>query len=280
MRLLITAAILLSLLIPTAARAGESAFDRVLRTGVIRCGYYVFPPITKRDVNTGELSGFSVDFMNRLAERAALKVEWSEEVTFGNWVPALQANRFDMVCTPMWPELTHARAVLFSHPLFFSGLSLAVRADDTRFTDQSKVTDLNNPAYTILTQEGNATDAIARVAFPNAKFYVLSPEAGTATYYQDLLNKKADALLTDRNGLHEFNKSGGAPVRLLDPAHPLKLQSFPLVVARAETEMRDFLNLAVDEMNYSGEIDRLLRKWEPEPGLSFMRTASPFAAPP
>lgn len=257
----------------------ESAFDRVLRTGTIRCGYYVFPPIVARDVNTGAVSGFSVDFMNRLAERAGLKVEWTEEITFGNWVPAMQGGRFDMICTPMWPELTHARAVLFSHSLFYSGLSPAVRADDTRFTDTTSAQILNDPAFTVLTQEGNATDAVARAAFPKAKFYVLSPEAGTGSYYQDLLNKKSDAILTDRNGLHEFNKSGQAQVRLLDPAHPLKLQSFPLVVNRGETELRDFLNLAIDEMTYSGEIDRVLRKWESEPGLTYLRRAPAFAAP-
>lgn len=274
--------VFLALLLPLPALAQETretAFDRVMRTGVIRCGYYVFPPITYKDVNTGAMSGFSVDMMNRLAERAGLKVEWTEEVTFGNWVPAMQSNRFDMVCTPMWPELTQARAVLFTHSLFYSGMSPAVRSDDARFTEATRTADFNKPEFTILTQEGNATDVIARTAFPAAKFYALAPEAGTVSYYQDLINKKADMALTDRNGMHEFNKSGQGQIRLIDVAHPVKVQSFPMVVNRGETELRDFLDLAVDEMNYSGEIDRILRKWESEPGLTYLRVAPAYAVP-
>jgi ABC-type amino acid transport substrate-binding protein len=282
MRHLLTLLITCLLTLPAAAEAPakESAFEHILRTGVISCGYYVFPPIVTRDVNTNAMSGFSVDFMNRLAERAGLKVEWTEEITFGNWVPAMQSRRFDMVCTPMWPELTHARVVAFTHSLFFSGLSPAVRADDPRFTSASKREQLNSPDYTMLTQEGNSTDAVARAAFPNATFYTLSAEAGTANYYQDLLNKKADAVLTDRNGLREFNKANaGEVVRLLEPDNPIKLQSFPLVVNRGETELRDFINLAIEEMTHTGEIDRILRKHEAEPGLTYLRRAKAFDTP-
>jgi aspartate/glutamate/glutamine transport system substrate-binding protein len=272
---LILAVCLLTMPAFAEAPSQETAFDRVMRTGVIRCGYYVFPPIVMRDVNSNSMSGLSVDFMQRLAERAGLKVEWVEEITFGNWVPAMQGNRFDMICTPMWPELTHGRAVLFTEPLFYSGLSPAVRADDARFTATSRREQLNSPEYTILTQEGNATDAIGRASFPNAKFYIVSPEAGTATYYQDLINKKADAILTDRNGQHEMTKNGQT-IRLVDPSNPIKLQSFPLVVNRGETELRDFLNLAITEMDYSGDLDRVLRKWESEPGLTYHRRAKAF----
>ncbi len=275
------AVILLALLfaLPAYAVENESAFDRVLRTGVIRCGYYVFPPIVIRDVNTNAMSGVSVDVMNRLATRAGLTVEWTEEITFGNWVPAMQSGRFDMICTPMWPELTHGRAVLFSEPLFFSGLSPAVRVDDPRFTATTPRDVLNSPDITILTQEGNATDAIARTAFPKAKFYTLSPEAGTANYYQDLIAKKADAILTDRNGQYEMGRNN-QPIRLVDPANPVKLQSFPLVVNRGETTLRDFLNLAITEMDYSGDIDRILRRWEAEPGLTYLRRAKAFSPNP
>lgn len=267
-------------LLPVMAQASESshesALDRIIRTGVIRCGYYVFPPATYRDINTNAMSGLSVDIMNRIAERAALKVEWTEEVTFGNWVPAMQSNRFDMVCTSMWPELTMGKAVLFTHSLFYSGLSPAVRADDARFNASTRLDRLNQPDITMLTQEGNMTDSVARAAFPNAKFYPLPPESDPGSYYQTLLTRKADAMLTDRNGVHEFNKTNNGAIVLVDPAHPVKLQSFPLVVNRGEPELRDFLNLAIDEMNNSGEIDNILRKWESEPGLTYLRVAQPF----
>jgi ABC-type amino acid transport substrate-binding protein len=267
--------LVLALLASLPAQA-ETAFDRILASGTIRCGYYVFPPATYRDVNTGKLSGFSVDFMERLAERAGLKVEWTEEVTFGNWVASLQANRYDLTCTPMWPELPMARAVLFTHSLFYAGIYPVVRADDTRFSHITDFEQLNRPEYSFLIQDGDAGSFTREIA-NKAKIHALAPDTASGLYYEELLSKKADVALTDRNAVTEINKARGNQLKLLLADKPLKIQSFPLAMARGETELRDFLNLAIDEMNYSGEIDRILRKWESKPGEIYLRVAPPYA---
>lgn len=270
---------LILLLNPHLAQASESAYDRVMRTGVIRCGYYVFPPVTKMDVNTKQLTGFSVDFMNRLAERAGLKVEWAEEVTFGNWVPAMQARRFDMVCTPMWPDLPQARVVQFTHSLFYAGKYPAVLANDPRFNDKTTLADLNNDKFTFVAQDGNVTSSTTKSAVPKAKLYGLPPSAEGGEYYLAISSKKADAVITDTNAVQQWNANNpGNKMKLLDMAHPVSIQQYPLVVTRGETDLLDFLNLAIDEMNYAGEIDALLRKWETEPGKTYLRVTKPFEA--
>ncbi|MFA6279255.1 MAG: ABC transporter substrate-binding protein [Bdellovibrionales bacterium] len=261
----------------TTSAAKETAFERVMRTGVLRCGYYVFSPVTIRDPNTNVLSGFSVDMMERIAQRAGLKLEWSEEVTFANWIPALQSKRFDVVCTPMWPEITMAKAVVFTDPMFYASLSPLVRASDTRFKDD--LSRLNQPDVTFLTQDGNTTDLLARETFPKAKFYTVSNMMSGGEFYQSILANKADVVLTDSNALAQFKKMNGKTLRLMDTDHPVKLQSFTLVVERNEMLLKDFLDQAIREMNNSGEIDRLLRKWEAEPGRTFLRVAQPFAKP-
>ena len=126
--------ILLVLTLPAYADdAKETAFDRVMRTGVIRCGYYVFPPVTYRDPNTGTLSGFTVDMMNEIGKRAGLKIEWSEEYSWSGWTEALRANRFDVACTPNWPDTPTARVVAYNIPMFYSGLFPVVMAENSRF---------------------------------------------------------------------------------------------------------------------------------------------------
>ncbi|MBU6236120.1 MAG: transporter substrate-binding domain-containing protein, partial [Alphaproteobacteria bacterium] len=131
--LLLSFAFVLSAFSAHADDARETAWQRIIRTNTIRCGYYVFPPVTYRDPNTKALSGFSVDMMEAIGKAAGLKIEWTEEVNFANWVPALQAGRFDMACTPMWPDIPLGRVVSFSVPFMFAGLSPMVRADDDRF---------------------------------------------------------------------------------------------------------------------------------------------------
>lgn len=254
----------------------ESAFDRVMRTGIIRCGYYVFPPVTIRDPNTNKMSGFSVDMMERLAERAALKVEWAEEVTFGNWVPAMQAGRFDMICTPMWPDLPQAKAVTFTHSLFYAGKYPAVMANDPRFTDATTLADLNNDKFTFVAQEGNMTLNTTKIAVPKAKLYVLAANADGGDYYQSVVAKKGDAVIVDSNGLQQWNKNNpDNKMKFIDIRNPVTLQQFPLVVRRGESDLLEFLNLAIDEMNNAREIDAILRKWEPEPGKTYLRVNAP-----
>ncbi|MGE0109310.1 MAG: substrate-binding periplasmic protein [Bdellovibrionales bacterium] len=254
----------------------ETAFERVLRTGVIRCGYYIFPPVLSLDLDTGKFYGFSVDFMERMTSQMGLKVEWTEEVTFANWIPALQSKRFDAVCTPMWPDLPMYKAVSFTDPMFYSGLSPLVRTSDTRF--ENDLNRVNQPDVTILTQEGNMTDRVSRDAFPRAKFYTLSANVEGSQYFQDVISKKADAVLTDRNGLYQFGKENGAVLRLVAPDQPVKLQSFPLVVGLGELLLKDLFDQAIREMNNNGDIDRMLRKWEPEPGKTYLRVMRPFVA--
>lgn len=41
-----------------AGDAKESAYDRVMRTGTIRCGYFIWPPGFSIDPNVGKRSGF------------------------------------------------------------------------------------------------------------------------------------------------------------------------------------------------------------------------------
>jgi ABC-type amino acid transport substrate-binding protein len=276
-RLLLSLFSLITLSLPAFADDDKkvSAFDRITRTGVIRCGYYVFPPMVYKDANTGELSGLTVDTMNYIANRSSLKIEWAEEVSFGNWVPALQAKRFDVVCAPMWPELPMAKAASFSDPMFFSGLYPIVRAEEDRFKSNGGIERFNQPDVTIVSQEGNLTSILAKSSFPNAKHYLLSPDADTSQLVMSVANKKADVQIADDNAIKQWNDNNEQKIKIIKDFGPVKIQQFPFSVARGEQDLLNFLNLAIHEMNYNGEMDRLLRKWEPEPGKTYLRVSNP-----
>jgi ABC-type amino acid transport substrate-binding protein len=258
---------------PTASVTTESAYDRVLRTGTLRCGYYVFPPVLTRDPNTNEFSGLSVDMMNRIGEKAGLKIEWTEEVSFASWPAALAANHFDAVCTPLWPDIGLGREALFTRPFMYSGLGPVVRADDHRFDDDSAK--LNDPAITIVVQEGDPKQELAADAYPKAKLLVLPAVTDPATMMMNVMSGKADAILWDRNALIKFNGNNGAAAKMLQPDRPLKAQAFVLGVQQGEFGLAAFLDNAVAELLNTGAVDRLLTKWEPAQG-TFLRVAAPY----
>lgn len=268
-------AILSSLMVfPAFAADKENAMERILRTNTIRCGYYVYPPVTYRDPNTNELSGFSVDMMNAIGEAAGLKIEWTEEHNFGNWVAAIQANRFDVACTPMWPDIPLGRTVTFSIPFMYAGLSPMVRVDDERFKGDD-LARLNQPDVKFLAQDGNALMAVTKAAFDKAQLMTVSSTVEGHVVIQEIYTKKADAMLGDANNIVEYNSSNDIKLRLVAPGKPVKVQEFSLAMGQSELRLKAFLDNAVQQLINDGSIDRMLTKWEQQPGL-FLRVAKPY----
>ena len=253
----------------------KSVFDRIMSTREIRCGYYVFPPVTYRDPKTGDLSGFTVDMMNEIGRRAGLKIVWAEETNFVTWTESLKAGRFDVACTPNWPDTPLASVVAFSVPMFYAGMYPMVRANDPRFQSGDIIARLNQPDIRISTIEGDSIDSIVRQQFPNAVVNTLPKSSGDGTFVLDLITKKADMVLSDENGKIEFNRANPGKLKLLDQLPPVKMQPFVLAVDRNEMILKDYLDSAVQDLIYDGTMDRLLKKWEPEPGKTFLRVKIP-----
>jgi ABC-type amino acid transport substrate-binding protein len=244
-------------------RPVETAFDRIMHTRVIRCGYYIYPPVTYKDPNTGKLSGLSVDMMERIAKRADLKIEWTQEVNFGDWAQGLQNKRYDLACTPMWPNTATGQVAYFTKPFLYAGIYPVGRGDETRFRT---LDDLNNPGLTWSGQEGNENFALAKEVFPQAKFIGIAPNADGNLVAQDVMTHKADFMITDKNLIAEINKTNPNGLKVLVD-EPVKHMPFTLAVGRGENDLLQFTNNAIDEMIVTGEIDRLLKKWAADPGV-------------
>lgn len=256
-----------------APQSQETAFDRVLRTNTLRCGYYTYTPVTIKDPNTGKLTGLSVDMMDYFSEKTGIKVEWTEEVTFGNWVQGLQAGRFDAVCTPVWPDIARARVTKFSKPFLYTDFLPIVRADDARFSDNLE--DFNKSDITIGAMDGDTSLTIGKAAFPKAKFSVLPETGDYSVLLQELIEKKIDMVPWERNSAYQFNLRNPGKIKVVKTKEPLGLMPSELAVAPKERDLMDFLNALIEDMQNTGEMKRLLDKWVPVPGI-VLYTAKPY----
>lgn len=239
----------------------ETAFDRVVRTGTIRCGYFLFPPLAMKDPNTNDLTGITVDIFNRLGKNLNLKVEWTEEVDFAGLIPGLQTGRYDAICTPMWPTAARAREVEFITPQFFAALGVWVRADDDRFTNN--IPALNDESITISGIDGQIEQTIHDDQFPKAKMVSLP---GGTNFSESLLNvaaKKADVTFVDRAAGALFAEKH--PGKLKDIADsPLRVFPFSIAVMGGETRLKNMMDIAIDELHNTGYIQRKLDEYDPD----------------
>lgn len=126
-------------------KKAESVYDRVMRTGTIRCGYWSWEPLFVVDTNTKKMSGIFKDVMDEVARVSELKIEWSREVTFADLVSDLNTGKIDALCAGVWPSPLRAKYIEFTSPIFFISMNAYKKAGDKRF-DNNKNSMMTRPS--------------------------------------------------------------------------------------------------------------------------------------
>jgi ABC-type amino acid transport substrate-binding protein len=234
----------------------ESAYDRVMRTGTIRCAYWTFPPISVMDPNTKKLGGFTIAMFEELAKRLALKVEWVEEVTFGTMVEGLKTNRYDAVCTGSWLIPAQVKGADFTVPYLYSALVPAVRADETRF--DTGIDALNKPDVKFATMD-DGVRKVVQTEFPNATIYPSTSTVGPAQVFVDVETRKADATLNDLGDFLDYSHKNPGKLKMLD-VEPVRLYPWVVLVRSGEPGLVNMLNAGLLEMVNGGEVQDFVKQ--------------------
>ncbi|MFY9288529.1 MAG: transporter substrate-binding domain-containing protein [Alphaproteobacteria bacterium] len=251
----------------------ETAFERIMRTNTIRCGYYISPALVMRDPNTGAMSGAIVDYVNALGEALKLNVVWQEEINLGTYLEDLKSGKYDVECSGGWPNALRGKQADYSTPIYYFPFYAAVRADDHRFDNNYEA--MNVPEVKIAGQDGG-TNALIRIKrFPKATADDLPGLAPAADTLMEVVNNKADVTFADHATIVAFSKSNPGKIRKLEGA-PVRIIPTNLSFAPGEFRLQQMINTATHELIFDGVIDRILDKYEPEPG-AFLRVAPPYA---
>lgn len=171
----------------------ESTYDRVMRTQTLRCGYVVWTPSLMKDPNSGQLSGLFYDYTEALGQALHLKIEWTEEIGWGDFPEALNSGRIDAMCGGSWPNASRARVIDFVRPVFYAPVYAWVRTDDKRFDDNLEA--INDPNVMITIIEGTTMAVIAAQDFPKAKMLQLPQTTSIAEVFVSLADGKSDVTL-------------------------------------------------------------------------------------
>lgn len=254
----------------------ETAMERILRTGKIRCSYLLYSSYFRKDPNTGKLSGIFHDVVEEIGRSADLKVDWVEEVGYENIFPGLQADRVDVFCGGLWPNVSRAKAASFSSPIFYSAITTWCRPNDNRF--DKDLASINAPSIRIATIDGAMEDLIAKKDFPLAKRESL-PEL--SPFSQNLLNivhNKADVTFAEPMVVGEFLATNANALKQVAPDKPLRIFGNTLAVKTGETSLKDFLDVALQELVNDGEVDKILAQYKLKPGTIYPM-ARPYRLP-
>ena len=150
-RHLLILAVLVGGLYPAIARAGDSAYDRVMATKTLTCGYMIYDPYLTKDMKTNKVGGLIVDYMDQIAARQGFKIDWAADVNVDQIITNLNYGRIDAFCVPTTPDDNWAKLAEFVADVGAWPYYAYVRADNTLTRDQL------NTARVVLVEGYNST---------------------------------------------------------------------------------------------------------------------------
>ena len=263
MKKLLTFALAVLFVSPAVAgELNEAAYQRVVKSGVIRCGYAISPPVMVKDPNTGEMSGLDVDLWREIGKELGVKIEWAAEVGWGSFIEDLRSGRVDAFCSSMWADPARSKFLSVSDPLYFTFADAYVRSDDFRFDgDLSKA---NDPSIKIPAIEGDVSVAMAKNGFPKASIDYL-PQSGTLSdMFMSVLTKKSDILFVDQSMLAALDKNNQGKIRKVENVpHVFTFATYYGVLA-GEYQLRDMINLALRTIKNDGRLEKIAKTYSPD----------------
>lgn len=252
----------------------ESAYDRVMRTRVIKCGYMVLPPHLVKDPNTGKMSGIIYDTMEDVGKLLGFKIDWSEEVTFPTMVTALQTGRVDALCFGFWRNPFEGKYVSHTVPLYYMPVGAFVRADDHRF--DSNIAALDSPDVKIASTDGMISGIIAQQDFPKARV-VSSPAFLPGQVLMEVATGKADVTFLAVRDWILFDQENPGKLRNIAVEKPVRVFGTVIAIPIGDEKFKSVLDSALYQLLDGGFLDRVIVKYDDAPG-SIFSVAKPYEA--
>lgn len=277
--LAITIIFLSVITVPSFASDKETAYDRVMRTGVLRCGFAAWEPGVTKDPLTGKMKGIFVDIIEEMARMSKIKVEWTAEVDWGQIPESLKSGKVDAFCNGMAADGGRAKNLAYTTPMSYWSFGVIVRGDDKRFPDGRliSVSNLNKAEYSTAYTEGDVLETIKETELPLVKGVPL-PLLGTpADNLMYVKTKKTDFVVLPKVIMQSYEKTNGTKdFRFLKMKTPLRVYGNVIAVDIHEGELQNFLNASLLELIQSSSYGRIMDPYEKNYPGAFMPTKSNY----
>lgn len=235
----------------------ETTFERILRTGTIRCGYAVWHPQLIKDPNSGALSGFDYEVMNLVGKTLGLKVEWVEEVGWGVAEQGLKNKRYDIACNSFWGGPTRTKSALYSTPFLYQPLFAVIKKDmpgDTR--DYAW---LNQDQYRSSVIHGTVYDIVNAAIFPKSKQLDSFDLSTDASVLMDVATGKADFTYLNDTAIQKFLSENPGTLTLIEK--PVTRARGRFLLSPDDVRLKFMIDETLVSLGELGEIDRILAKY-------------------
>jgi len=247
------------------APSAENTLKRAQKTGVMRVGYGGFPPYTILNPNEADpnkrVSGFSVDLVEEIAKlyTPPLKVEW-HRFSWETMKHDVEKGEFDFVADPVYQTVPRAMDFELCEPYSYFGIAVAVvKKDETRF---KTFDDLDRADIVIALAKGWTSSEFAEKRLTKPKWERISVSEKASTQLDYVSAGRADVALNDVPTVAQYVREHGTAVKALWLENPPSSVAGGFLLAKGQSEYRDFLNVCTRVLKANGTLLQLDRKWK------------------
>lgn len=225
--------------------------DEVKANGTLKVGIEgTYPPFNYQD-ETGQLTGFEVDFANALAKQLGGKAEF-QPTKWDGILAALESGRLDVVINQVTISEERKQKYDFSTPYTVSGIQALTRKAD---------------ADSIKTPADLADRKVGVGLGTNYEQWLKEnvPQADIRTYdddptkFQDLNVGRIDVILVDRLAAFEMVEKTGD--RLAVAGDAFSRQESGIALRKGNPQLLAAINAAIARLRADGTLQQLSERW-------------------
>jgi len=230
-------------------------FEKIIQANSMSVCYVQWPPSVIKDPNSGKLSGFLIDMIERVGEDGGFKIKYVES-SWGGFGADLQTGKCDAGIAAFYPLINRSTAVSFTRPFYFAGNNGVIRADEQKI---QSVSDLDSSSVRIAVLQGEYGHVYAKRYFPKAELIVLEQGADNTAPLVAVSSGQADVGLIMDDVIGEYVKIHPEVKKLVE--EPYSATPVTWVVRPKDQQLLNFLNNAINYLEATGELDALAKKY-------------------
>ncbi|MGZ5840764.1 MAG: transporter substrate-binding domain-containing protein [Xanthobacteraceae bacterium] len=231
----------------TAAQA-QGTLAKIKERGKLLAGVKLdTPPFGSLD-DKNEPAGFDIDLVRKIGARIGVPVELVK-VTSATRIPLLVSGNVDLVAASMTHTRERDKAIDFSITYYTGGQSLMVPKDSA----VTGIKDLGGKQVAV--QQGTTLEKNIAAVAPTAKIVAFRDYNAA---WLALAQGRADAFTGSLNVLQGFLKDN-PNFKIVGDL--FSVEPFGVGVRQGDSELRDEINFAIQDLWTSGEYATLYRKW-------------------
>lgn len=208
-----------------------------------------FPPFEYVDEQTKEMTGFDIELIKLVAEKAGLEIS-IENTPFDSVTAGISQCQFDIAIAAITITPDRVEQMLFSTPYINAGQIVVVRTGDDTIKGFADLT-----GKTVAAQLGTTgaieAEKIADVTFKPYDSYDLA--------FLDLQNAQVDAVIVDY--LTAVGFLGKNPDKLQMVGDVFTDESYGIAVCKNKTDLLDKINAALKALSDEGKLKELETKY-------------------